>query len=92
MYVLTNLFKINGAACMLYKEPLKLFSARVGKDLYIIPSSIHEVIILPADNNICKNELNAMVQQVNKEEVAESDILSDHVYMYDREKDAILIP
>ncbi len=91
MYVLTNSFKMNGAACMLYKEPLKLFSAKVDNDIYIIPSSVHEVIMLPADD-ICKNELNTMVQQVNKEEVAESDILSDHIYMYDREKEAIVIP
>lgn len=91
MYVLTNIFQMNGAACMLYEKPVKWFSGQMDDDLYIIPSSVHEVIMIPA-RDIGKNELNTMVEQVNKEELAECDILSDHVYMYDREKDEIIIP
>lgn len=91
MYVLTNIFQMNGAACMLYEKPVKWFSGQMNADLYIIPSSIHEVIMIPT-MEIGKNELNVMVEQVNKEELAESDILSDHVYMYDRKKDTIIIP
>ncbi len=43
-------------------------------------------------NDIGKDELNVMVEQVNREELAECDILSDHVYLYDRKKDTIIIP
>ena len=91
MYVLTNAFQMNGAACMLYEKPLKGFADQVNDDLYIIPSSVHEVIIIPA-KDIGKDELNVMVEQVNKEELAECDILSDHVYMYDRKKGTVVIP
>ena len=91
MYVLTNIYQMNGAACMLYEKPVKWFSGEMNDDLYIIPSSIHEVIMLPV-SDIGRDELNSMVKQVNKEELAECDILSDHVYMYDRKKDTIIIP
>ena len=91
MYVLTNHFQMNGAACMLYEKPLKWFSQKMKADIYIIPSSVHEVLMLSADN-IGKDELNFMVEQVNKQELAPTDILSDHVYMYDRKRDEIIIP
>ena len=91
MFVLTNIFQMNGAACMLYEKPVRWFSEKINSDIYIIPSSIHEVIMLPV-NDIGKDELNVMVEQVNREELAECDILSDHVYLYDRKKDTIIIP
>ncbi len=91
MFVLTNIFQMNGAACMLYEKPVRWFSEKINSDIYIIPSSIHEVIMLPV-NDIGKDELNVMVEQVNREELAECDILSDHVYLYDRKKDPIIIP
>ena len=47
IYVLTNSRGYLGAAAMLYEGVLERFSARVGADLYILPSSIHEVILLP---------------------------------------------
>lgn len=84
MYVLTNEQKINGAACMLYQGVLEEFALREEEDLYILPSSIHEVIIVPATSDISKEQLDLMVKQVNEEEVAPGDILSDHVYFYRR--------
>lgn len=47
LYVLTNDCRINGAACMLYENVLKDFADSIESNLYILPSSIHEVIILP---------------------------------------------
>ena len=49
MYVLSNKSRINGASCILYKDILKDFAMVVDKDLYVLPSSIHEVILLPSD-------------------------------------------
>ena len=60
--------------------------------LYILPSSIHEVIIL-LDNEYAKapEELARMVRETNRIVVDREEILSDHVYYYDREKDEIRI-
>ncbi len=91
MFVLTNNLKINGAACILYDDVIRNFAAFMGNDLYIIPSSIHEVILISA-GGADKDELNHMVRNVNKDEVERYEILSDHIYMYDLKKDRILIP
>ena len=84
MYVLTNETKINGAACILYDNVLYDFAQKLGKDLYILPSSIHEVILLPKLPIFEKNELINMVREVNTEGVAADEILSDNVYEYNR--------
>lgn len=84
MFVLTNSSKINGAACMLYDNVLNDFANSINSDLYILPSSIHEVIIVPQVNNLDKNDLCQMVKEVNSEGVAADEILSDHVYIYNR--------
>lgn len=84
MYVLTNETKINGAACILYDNVLYDFAQKLGKDLYILPSSIHEVILLPKLPIFEKNELVNMVREVNTEGVAADEILSDNVYEYNR--------
>lgn len=84
MFVLTNISRINGAACMLYEDVLNDFANSIESDLYILPSSIHEVIIVPKVNDLDKTELCQMVKEVNAEGVAEDEILSDHVYVYNR--------
>jgi len=84
MFVLTNITRINGAACMLYEDVLSNFANSIDSDLYILPSSIHEVIIVPQVNNLDKAELCLMVKEVNAEGVADDEILSDHVYVYNR--------
>ena len=78
MYVLTNESKLNGAACILYENVLYDFAQKLGADLYILPSSVHEVILLPKLSMFEKDELVNMVKEVNTE------VLSDHVYEYNR--------
>lgn len=89
MYVLTNKQKINGAACIFYEGVLKEFADQKQKNLYILPSSIHEVILVPVTDDIDKEELCRMVEEVNREELEEGDVLSDAVYCYDRIQDEI---
>lgn len=84
MYVLTNESKLNGAACILYENVLYDFAQKLGADLYILPSSVHEVILLPKLSMFEKDELVNMVKEVNTEEVAADEVLSDHVYEYNR--------
>ncbi|GLC80989.1 DUF5688 family protein [Lacrimispora brassicae] len=53
-------------------------------DLIILPSSVHEVLLLPIDNDIDFREFQELVKYVNQAEVAVEDRLSDNVYLYNR--------
>lgn len=86
MYVLSNQSKHNGASCLLYHDILNEFALKQQKNLYILPSSIHEVILI-TDNEIDNPQnLCEMVKDVNETQVAEEEVLSDSVYYYDRKK------
>lgn len=84
MYVLTNQNKLNGASCILYEHLLERFADKLNSDLYILPSSIHEVILIPATSDTSYEELSQMVQEVNETQVSPEEILSDHVYYFSR--------
>ena len=92
MYIMTNEQEVNGASVLLYDNVLESFALEKKTDFYILPSSIHEVIIL-LDNEYAKapEELARMVRETNRIVVDREEILSDHVYYYDREKDEIRI-
>ena len=89
LYVLTNSSRVNGAACILYDNLLKKFANDVHSDLYILPSSVHEVIIVPKKNAFDKSELADMVREVNEQGVLQDEILSDNVYEYNRKNGLI---
>lgn len=85
MYVLSTADKSQGAATIFYPGALKSVSDRIGS-FYILPSSIHEVILVP-NADMSADELQAMVSDVNATQVAPEEKLSDSVYYYDAEKD-----
>jgi hypothetical protein len=90
MYVMTNRIHHYGASSILDREQLRLFSDRLGSDLYILPSSIHEVIL------ICKDEsrlsyFQRMVQDINSFAVNENEWLGDSIYEWNRETQQISI-
>ena len=91
MYILSNQKGINGASCMLYKDVLCEFAGQINSDFYIIPSSVHEIILVPYEKNMKKETLNKMVQDVNCTQVALDEVLSDRVYYFSKEKNAILM-
>lgn len=90
MYVLSNEQKQQGAACMLYPDILKNFAKEKNSDLFILPSSIHEVILLPALEDIKKESLLDMVTEINKTQVQECDVLADSVYYYCRQSQELM--
>lgn len=91
MKVLTNTEKFYGAAAIIYgKDKIRGLAEKEGNDIVIIPSSVHECILFPYDESMPFELLNAMVNEVNTSEVKEEEILSDHVYMYDRQTDRIV--
>lgn len=91
MYVLSNSSGINGAGCLLYDGILKDFASCCGSDLIILPSSIHEVLIIPYSKDISINELAETVSSINQEEVPEEDRLSNHIYYYSKGNDKLTI-
>lgn len=84
MYVITNEAKLNGAASMLYEEGLHNLAESLETDLYIMPSSIHEVIAVPATMGD-PNELAQMVAEINMDQVSLEERLSNQVYHYDKD-------
>jgi hypothetical protein len=61
------------------------------KNIYIIPSSVHEVILVPDNGNIDEDMINEMIREVNIQEVDEGDVLSNHVYLYNAKKKKIVM-
>ncbi len=84
MHMLTNQYKLNGAAVMACEDIFKKFADRMGCDVYILPSSVHELMIVPAVDDSDKEELSAMVRTVN-EQLFPEEVLSDHAYYFSRE-------
>ena len=84
MYILSNEKRQNGAAAMAYPETIGNFANACGKNVYIIPSSVHELILVPETG--MEKDLNEMVCEVNRTQLDPKDVLSDHVYYYDRQE------
>ncbi len=84
MWVISNERKIDGAASMLYEDKLHNLAEKVGTDLYILPSSVHEVIAVSVEMGE-PEELARMVSEVNMDQVDLSERLSNQVYHYDKD-------
>jgi hypothetical protein len=82
-YVLTNKQKTNGAACMLYDGVLEEMSTIIGGSFFIIPSSVHEIIMLKDTGKECAEDLHLMIKDVNGKHLLEEEVLSDYPYYYD---------
>lgn len=91
LFVLTNKSKLFGAGCLLYPGVLHNFSELLQTDVIILPSSIHECVLLPATKDKEIESLRSMVQEINSSIVRKEEILSDNVYIYCRETDEIKI-
>lgn len=81
MYVLSNESRMNGAAVLAYPGIFEKCAEKAGGDYFIIPSSIHEVLILVEEEERTK-ELLELVRTVNNEHVFEEERLSYHVYRH----------
>lgn len=89
-YILTNAFNQYGAVCILYDKVLKSLAENLGKDLVLLPSSIHEFLILPYDlEETDLDELRETVKSVNINNVSSKEYLSDEIYLYWRQTDTV---
>lgn len=86
MWVISNKVKINGAISIIYEDILHNLAERLNSDLYILPSSIHEVIVLSANEFNQLDYLSKMVTEVNNDQVKKNERLSNNVYYYDKKE------
>ena len=100
MFVMSNKSLSGGASSMLYPDALDDFARQNGSNVFVIPSSIHEVILIPDNDGIAEGseewvqkttELKNIISAVNREEVSAEDILSDNLYYFERDKKKLKI-
>lgn len=83
MFVATVPDKNRGAGVIAYPDFMEDAAVKLEGDFYVIPSSVHEVILVKDDGRMTAKDLEAMVKDVNATQVAPEDRLTDHVYHYD---------
>ena len=86
MYVLSNKSRVEGAACMLYPNLIRDFAEAIQSSFYIIPSSIHELLLLPTKHLEESQEIKNMIREINDTQVHAEEILSYSLYLYDKEE------
>ena len=83
MFVATVPDKIHGAGVIAYPDFMEQASEKLGGDFYILPSSLHEVLLVKDNCDMSLHELKQMVQEVNETQVSAEEKLTDNVYHYD---------
>ena len=86
VYVLTNSINMNGAYWMCDEDVMDGISDQLGDHFLVLPSSIHECMILPEDSGMTPGEMAVMVSEINRTEVNPEEVLTDSVYRYERGK------
>lgn len=90
MLLVTNKYFVYGASAIVYKDVFKRIADMLEDDVNIIPSSIHEILVIRS-GDVDSGDLPSLVKEVNDSSVAEKDILSYNVYHYNRKTDEITI-
>ena len=83
LFVATVPDKIQGASVLVYQDFMDKAAERIGGDFFILPSSIHEILLVRDDGTFSIDHLEDMVKEVNATQVAPEDLLTDSVYHYD---------
>ncbi len=91
LYVMTNRTKAFGAGCILYDDVISNFARVQEANVFILPSSVHEVMLLPEEDDISAQFLLELLTEANRSSVGLIDLLSDNIYYYDRNADEITI-
>ena len=92
MMILTNSRKTYGACSILYPGMLEQLAERFGGDYYMIPSSVHEFLLVPREREQDREGLKKMIAEVNRTELPPEEVLSDHLYLYcSREKEVRIV-
>lgn len=91
IYILTNSDKVFGAGCILYDNVIRNFAKVQCANVYIMPSSVHEVMLVPEDEETDGKFLKSLLSEANRSSVGLIDLLSNNLYYYDKDEDRITI-
>ena len=83
LYILSNEMGINGATSLLYPGMPGNIYENLKNPYYLLPSSVHEFLVVPETDLISPENLRLMVKEVNETQIAEEELLSDHIYYFD---------
>ena len=86
MILVTNTAMVYGATTILYEDTVTKLADSIGESFYIIPSSIHEVLVLPQSHVDDQENINSLIREVNSDHVVNEDVLSDRVYFYNKDE------
>lgn len=89
IWVLTNSEKLYGAACVLFDDVLKSFAEKFGS-FYVIFSSVHEVLLIPAQNTKKISKMSYINQCINAEQLAPNEVLGTKAYYYNKDNGFVL--
>lgn len=83
LYILSNEMGVNGASALLYPGMPEIIRDKLQQNYYLLPSSIHEFLIVPENEFLNSEKLRSMVKEVNETHIRREELLSDHIYYFD---------
>jgi len=86
MYILSNTAGMLGSAALFYPDTREHIAEVIGESYTVLPSSQHEVLIIPDSAGIPREDLAGMVKTANEIVVEPKDVLSDNIFHYDRDE------
>lgn len=89
MHILSNSRKMFGAGVIISPKVQRMCLEQLGESFYILPSSVHELILLPESLAGPRAELDQLIQEVNEACVSQEEYLSDHAYYYSAERETV---
>ena len=82
--IIRNNYGLYGASAVLNPDVMESCGREIGENFYLLPSSIHEMLLIPESQALERRELQDIVKNVNRSEaILPKDILTDSVYHYD---------
>lgn len=91
LYILTNELKTFGAVLIADPKRQKEIAQRIRGDYYVLPSSVHECLILPCCEADDEQMLITMIREINRTQVAPQEVLSDNLYYYDAHREIMMV-
>ena len=93
MLVMTNPDRCFGAVNMIFYDVLEQIAEKTGGNFYLLPSSVHECMIVPEDDSfsLSPQNMKQMVMEINDTIVMDEEILSDSVYYYMHDRKILVI-
>ena len=91
LLLMTNSYNVHGAITVLYPGILQEIADRNHTDLVVLPSSVHEILIMKDDGKMTREEIDRMIQSINDESVRRDEVLADHAYVFQWEKGELVI-